>query len=528
MAEPTREQILSAGKKAYAAGDMAAANEIAAMLDKMYPEETPAAVSAAASAAEAEANDPSLLDRLGDTIDSASTSITDTLANYVGLDQEQHDMLGIEGQRQISGGEALIQGAGAFIGGVAGTVGDVVAEGYTELAPDVVKHGVEQATEALMETPLGQNGLALAQKGGKAWAAYEKKHPQAAKTIASALEIGLLVLPLGGKTLKSTGHNMLQKGLEQRTNAVAQKLAPKNKVEVKGRQGDSVQDWKGTRKYEPGYRDMEVAEEVATVKGFKPSWSSTHGHQKVKESTKKLRESLDQDIINAGNPQIDKTVFMDDLAKLVDEFADSDAALMLQKPSKDLAQNMLYKIYDMVEASDGSAGALLQIRRDFDDWVMDHGGKAFDPTEINGRNAAQKVIRDRINNAVNDAVPAVKVKEKLRRQHLQLEAKDILYDQMSEEAETLFGRLIGDITQQGHVGPVGAATILGSAGGALGISLGSGLVGAGAGVGAVAAYKALDSAARRKLLGSLIQAAGTTQADKLLLIDMLQAESSDR
>ena len=217
---------------------------------------------------------------------------------------------------------------------------------------------------------------------------------------------------------------------------------------------------------------------------------------------------------------------MDDLGKTVEDFADSDAALTLSGNAVDNAQKIMWQAHKMINESDGTTLGLLNARRKLDKWIQDNAGKAFDADEINGRNAAQKLIRNQINDAVHEAVPSVGVRDKLLDQHKLLTANDYLTDTMRSEGVDVFDRFVKNISK-GHVGPVGAVTTASAIGGALGLTVGTGAAGAAGGAALYTALKAANSATRKRVLGSMIAAAEVPRADKLILIDMLQAEKEN-
>lgn len=466
-----------------------------------------------------------LAQKLAGIRDRATQNLSDTMASYGGLTVAEDEIMeGVEGfgnARQIEAPEALLQA----LGGSAGALAEGLVTTAAHKIPEEAKEQITQMAMSALTTVIGQRGMDLMAEGGKAWEGFKKAHPETAKTLMSAVEIGTLALPAA-----KTGGKMIAKGQQQVTKRYTDMIQPIDKIAAgTGRGGRTVERGaiRRARTYEPGADDIELAKFVEDVPNAKSTRTATYNQEHVQNEVSRLAQELDDDIVRVGNPIFDKDSYMDDLGRVVEDFEKSEEALTLTGDAANTSKKILLKSIDIIDDSDGTARGLLQARRDLDKWLGENPGKAYDPQVVNAKNAAMKVIRDNINDKVDSLVPDVKVKDKLRHQHKLLRANDYLTDTMRAEGEDVFDRFMKKLSK-GHVGPVGAATSLSFLGGLLGMSTGA-TVGGGAlgGAAVYAAYKAANSATRRKVLGHILQKGAMSKADKMLLVDMLQQEATD-
>ena len=266
--EYTREEAMAAGKKAVAAGDIQAANEIAAMIDAMPVPQAPPVAPVA---------DTPLTDKLLGAYDKTVGSVADTMSSYSGLTVDEEETLGsdVEGYgsaRQIEGPEALLQGAGAVVGGASSAVMDTALEAVPDVVKDKAGDLAGAAFEKVADTDLGKRGIELAKKGGKAWEGFKKAHPETAKTIGAALEVGLILAPAG-----KVGSKMVQKGKDQVTNTFAKKIAPVDQIAAgTGRAGKTVEEGlTRARTYKSSADDLDLAQRISEVPGTKANRTAT-------------------------------------------------------------------------------------------------------------------------------------------------------------------------------------------------------------------------------------------------------------
>jgi hypothetical protein len=506
-----------------------------------------------------EAGEPSYLKRLSESVNVSEGQLADTMASLRGLDASEQAISGIPGPRPLydpqnttarnlmGSAEGLVQTAGAVAGvpiGMAGETAATALDAAGEMVPEGVKDYASGLLDQLLETSVGKWGMKQLEKAGKLTQDFKKKYPQEAKTLMAAFESGTLLAPvkkLQGPADKmgAAGTRMVEAGEQQTARRLSENLlAPPHKVGA----GDTVEKGLTRRRaYEATPYEMEMAKETATVPGINYNRSAAYNNMQVVKDARNRKKDLDRAILKEGNPEIDKDKVMDDLGGTVDSFDKSDASLTLSGDASKYAKDILWKAYELIDESDGTTLGLLDARRQLDRWIDSHPSKGYDPQIINGRNVAQKLIRDQINDVVDTTVPNAKVRESLRQQHLLLTAHDRLKDKIAAEGENVFGRLLSNISSASHVGPVGAlttATMLGGSSLFAGLPTGTAALVGGSGGTLYALMKGWNSPTRKKFLGNAIRetskainsGVGNAQElklDRMVLIDMLRAEAAE-
>jgi hypothetical protein len=91
----------------------------------------------------------------------------------------------------------------------------------------------------------------------------------------------------------------------------------------------------------------------------------------------------------------------------------------------------------------GLGSNLLQIRKDFDDWVREQkGSSVFDPTKESGFTTANRDIRTTINAFIDEKAPSANVKESLAKQTALYKAMDTIVPKAALEADTALRRAL--------------------------------------------------------------------------------------
>jgi hypothetical protein len=478
---------------------------------------------------------------------------TDTLSSWSGLEKKQGDMLGIESPRQIGTAEAAAQmGANVVAGmGTATMAGLSLADDTLTggAGKDLATAGIIKAFEALQSTTMGKKAIGLAMQGGDVWGAYKKFDPQTAKTIGAAVELGLMAVPgpkgfkvglPGGKTI---GNKLVQEGINSSRRVTSRKASAIERVLAdpigKGK-GDLVADpaYKGGRNYhEPTDWERARNKTVAKVDGVSVDNNAGKNHIAVREAARKERKLLEAEITKKGNPVIDKDVVGDDLGKLVEEIKDSDQWLSIKgnKEISDYGQNILQKALDGIDSSDGTALGLLQARRDFDKFLLDSAG-GWNPDRSAARDYASKLIRDRMNTHIAEAVPTVGFRKSLEKQSHLLDARDRFLDIAGKEGADMWDRMAKKVSGKFHVGPLGLKALAASAAASIGVVLN---LPATIGVSAVlGAFAGLSKAAKSRALGQALVQTGVKirsakgeplkalTAQRALILEMLKEVKS--
>jgi hypothetical protein len=430
--------------------------------------------------------DPSLADRFGQTYGRMTQEVSDIMADQMGTTQREQEMLGQPVSRDVGTLESGVRYGGAIASTIAGMTGDVVAEGLQEV-DDLTNNLLSDTAMTVLNSGLGKAAQKLFEAGGQHWDTFKTKHPETAQTIESAAEIGLLAAdaPI------------------RRAKGAAQMLAPSDKLATGRRTGES--SILRRRTYDPSKREAAVAMEASELPGWNNGRSKNYNFTVLEKEAAARRNVLDRDILKAGNPDVNLAGVNQRLADAADSIGDMDVGITLVGNSETQAKEMLKAAQRFIDESDGTAKGLLDARRRFDGWIEDNAGTAFDPDIINGRNAAQRVLRDILNEEVIAAVPDVDISGSLASQSRLLEARDSLFAQLPQEGMNPISRIIQGISS-GHVGPVGAWAILSGMGAGVAKAGGESLLAGGATGSAVwATWKALSRPERRQAIAVGLQ-----------------------
>lgn len=549
-----RNVLLDALALADKAGDQAAIADLSNQLSQM---------DAAAQGSPEAAPDESftLTDYVAGLTDSyhgAVGKLSDTMSNVSGLAGQEEELLGVpedQRTRQIGSAEASLQALGSSAGLLGDSIGSTIVAGADAVIPEAAQQYAKGALDELMSTQLGQNGLKLLQKGGKAWQAFQKKHPETAKSLVAAVDFGSLILPATkavgpvqgaakvtrpvtkgvGDAVEATGETLVRSSKTARAEDVAQLLAPKNRM---GKGGTTTETWARNRKYEPNDYNKAVAETVAEVPKVKPHRTATYNNQHVREAAEREARELEGRIMAEGNPVIvapkgsgiglpDGSIDLD----VLDDVLVGDA--------KKYAAKFLNKANEFIEESDGTALGLLKVRRKLDRWAEDNVGRNYDPTVVSARNVAQKAVRDNLNTLVDESVPNAGVRASLKKQSQLYSASDALQAKMKSEGVDMLDRFLKGLSTK-HLGPAGALGVTSAVAHALGYStLAAASTALGGAVGIAAAISMTPKGKARSILGKMIMGTGKAlkkatdpevikqlKADRLLMIDMLQTIAS--
>lgn len=519
--EYSREQLIAGVRKAAAAGDYKAANELAEVLDGMdTPEPTPEP---------APVEGPGFLERAGDTLGQAYEGVKDA---FTGTD-ENFDTSNIDpatmeafGTPTYSPAEQVQSAASRGLRGAGTVVADAAISAGKEVLPEGVQQAVGQGVEAVANS-------APAQALGAASDALKEASPEAHRRLGEVADIALM-----GKTPTYKGY-LNRKGAELKK---SQKKVPGNrKTKVQDMlepedgygKGSSDVDILGNARYGPSDIELQEIEAVAGVPKVRINRSARYNHGVVsKEATKRI-EDINKAIDKAGNPEMDIPILLDRIGSAVDDLAKSPEGFAVTGNVQAAANKMTEQARRMLEKTDGSANAVLQVRRDFDKWV-DRGNKgAYNPDTESAVSIAKEVVRNTLNQAVDQAVPSVKLLPKQQNVSALIRASDTLAKKGAKEAKSTVGRIWQKLSNMGALPSTGLA--LGATGAYYTGALGNPLIQALAAIAGTGylGTKAVQYGSRewRQALGTiakgadkLLKAGVITKADKLALIGLMEDE----
>ena len=543
--EYSRDEMLTALRKADEAGDRSAVVELSSMLEAHDADRQGEAVPEPSS---------SFGDKIAADVGKRNLELNDLIASLSGLEAQEQATLGTDvaasrrplydpennvAQNVAGSVEGVVQAGGNILGRAADTLGSAITSAggaVVEQIPPEIQAKISDAAHQVMDTPVGRTIMQGIQSGGALLEHVKKKYPQEYQSVASALEIGAVLTPskkVGGP-IEEFGERSLKAGQNQKRDQLAKLMTPDDRMKPGRDTGESK--WLRIREMEPNDFDLAVADAVSGAPKTSGARSATYNRQHTINAAREEGSRLRQEIYRAGDPKFNKDAFMDELGELVDNFKNTDEALVLSGDASSVAEKILWKAYELIDASDGTASGLLTARQQLDRWVEKNAGKAMNVDVISAKNVAQKLVRDRINAKVDELVPSVPVKDSLYKQHLLLTGADDLHLKMATEGKDPLERTMKNISKL-HVGPIGGLAILSTLGVGAGGVMGAAVPGLLGGAGLWAIFETATSATRKKILGALIKDVGRTiknadstlagqlKADRLVLMDMLQYES---
>jgi hypothetical protein len=161
----------------------------------------------------------------------------------------------------------------------------------------------------------------------------------------------------------------------------------------------------------------------------------------VQDEIGKSTDRLNKRIAARGNPKVD--------IKLIQQELDLDLNNLFKSPAffgnkaviahAKRMQNLANKL---VLDSDGTALGLLNARRELDRVLKANSPAVFDADFENAKSQAMRIIRNKLNASVAEAVPETDVLRQLKRQNLMFNALDTLTDKSNVEDLTAVARAL--------------------------------------------------------------------------------------
>ena len=537
QAQYTREQLIEGLNRAAAAGDNAAANEIAAMLDKMgEPESAP--------------------DAMFPKLTEATISAGERLAGLAGTPEEK---------------EAGLQpGIPRAVSELAGSAGGMIIGAVQDVTPDVVEQAVSEGLENLTEmakvplepvirlgTLMGESDMAqevlnTIQQSWSTHLARKESEPEYAATsreLEGLVDVGLLVTPAGKlKPVVATSTPLLEKGMELKRAGRGQGIGDRKSltrnilspIDGFGEGRTTTQGWLKKKTYEPTADELEMVNVISSIPEFNPKGTFTDNFNVIEDYIGRQANQLTAGISKAGNPKLDVEALISDIRTralngLADEVYDRKGKAKRIEQQLQLFKEKLGK---------GTALEVLEARKALDRALRKDSRSAEDSIATPSR-AGRRAISEATHEAIAAAVPDVAVQDLLRKQALSYRALDVVDEKRRIEANTTIGRLGQNISRTGVNLPRNPASQL-ATGYAAGNVVSSGAFPYFAGVAGSAAAiyglgKAAMSAQTKKFLGQLlvatdkaiVAAKGSPQmiqqlkADRAVIVSLVQETRFD-
>ena len=441
-------------------------------------------------------------------------------------------------------GEAIIPAAGdVMIEGV-----KIAGKVLSNVTPDVIENPTVNAVidigQAIAELPTVQEMIELAKENYPKYLAMAKEYPHYDRMIKNVFSIASLGtntkieagIDAVGDGLKSSAAKSTWKNRRENVSDMLSPIHPETSDMTTTMSPTRTEGMLNTIK--PNFTEQadEIIDITAMVPKLKPNGSFTGSRNAIYDEITSTAEKLKADIGKAGNPPLNVDV-VQQLQDSMDNFPES-IGFGLAGGTPKFATDLMTTAIRLVKESDGTAAGLLDARKQLDKFINKHQPKSLTQEYINSKAVAVSEIRTIMNEAVASAVPDVKVKDLLDKQHKLYKAWDVTGDKAIKEARTSIGRLWQKITEGRIVIPKTPMALRSLVGG-MTYWLGSGNLGFALGTVATVAtstigYDVLTGPKLRQGLGSLLTGTAalikTTKdtallkqlkADRLIVIGLL-------
>jgi len=495
----------------------------------------------------AEKEDKGFFDRVGERFEERSLQVSDTMESLV-----NEDIGAIQGGLQFAGK------------GVAGPVVDVLGEGIVSAAkglsfvtPDVIEEPAVNAFKDgwnwLTETGVGEAAGDAIKGGVEEYGKFKENNPQAAKTLESVINVGLLLAPVKskanasptvlGKAAAATGKAASKQLAKNKSTFVQDLISPTKTKKVKEAEvARTVESGVGPFKRSiitPTTREAEVASEVLKIKGVSQSKSVQQNYNAVNNANTKLAKRLESNVSKERAkiplPEISKSI--DDAVNILIE----ESPLIVGN-IQTTAKRVADKAKKLIASNPQTASGLLRSRKQFDTWVrgLPRGeSKLSADAAMESQSLTIKAVRNAMNDMLDSKVKNTVVKRELKRQSLLYEALENMTPKAASEYNTALGRawqnsvkvlptknkLVQQLAVIFGIGGLGAAAkfapiITGVGGGIIGLTLaGKALRSPKTKIVAAKLIKAVDKAILSSKNPSMVK---QLRADRALIVNTLK------
>lgn len=438
---------------------------------------------------------------------------------------------GPESLKQLTGyaiSEAVIPAFGELVVQGIKTFGDVAST----ITPDSLeKPIVEKAKKVwydMVNSATGEQVLAGAESALKGPEFYQEwkaeQSPQTVRDLESTINIAAFFAPTPKTKSISQDTNIVEEagsslvGMGKKQQAKRKRVDLENSFmpidekhakDILGGGGKFTMKDGKTYTYEPSAREVEMYDELSKINTIDKHMPFLTMRDNIKVSLEKLRKNTDSRVIELGNPKIPKGALGRNLQEQMEQLYINQDFIGIAGNEK-VAQATVSWLQSAISKSDGTAKGVLQVRRDFDQWIGATAPKALDPNTTNTRSMVVKRLRTYLNDAVEDAVPDAKVKESLKRQSLLYNAIDFIEPKFEKQSQTVMVKLGNAVQKAGFSIPRTPVGIVTTASIAASFLASKFLPLAAAGTGAVGAvgvaYQTMRSARGKVYVGNVIKA----------------------
>ena len=398
---------------------------------------------------------------LGDFVTNVKADLENRASEY---DQTLKDFKA----NKITYPEFLLQAYGK---GVFGSFLDISGEAITTglkgisfLIPDNVEKpvadAVVQGLDYIENTALGRKGIEALAEGVDAWDNFKEANPRAAKNIESVVNVAVVIAPVKTKvnappkpdaTKLSKAADKLRMAANAKEHGERKAFAldlttPKLTEQVRAERAKrTVQEGVlNTNTYQPTARELDIADAFASLPITKNN-SYQKNLQIVQSETRKMNDAL-QGRLRTYTNQIDDYAVQSRIDTSIDNLLSERLTMVGDEQTAKILNLMADKIDALWKKSDKTPAALYQVRRDFDDWVLNNKGDVFGSEKIDNIKTGATTLRNALNDVLEESVPDAGVKSSLRKQHLLLSGADELAVKAGNEAANSVARLWENVT----------------------------------------------------------------------------------
>jgi len=355
------------------------------------------------------------------------------------------------------------------VGQVGGFAGDFVFEGLKSIFRGIgnvtpgfieepIKRQLSSGFKKLLASKGGQAGMQALSEGIESYQAFKQKNPRTARNLESVVNIGDLMLLARGTTIGKplakvavrTGESLIasgERGIGSKLDDFVRKLVrPEQTKKVKEAQvGRTTETGIGPFKTSiiaPTPQELSAENAIKKIPGINEKFTNQRNFNVIQEHNVSLARQLETDLI-ANDFIFNKGELRNVLNEAKENLARNPA---ITGDAEKTADKLITEILRRVDASTAKGSSLLQVRKEFDQWVKQQkGSNIFDPNKENAFSIANREIRTSINNFLDSKSTNVAVKESLAEQSALFTGLNNVAFKAAIEADTAFLRSLDKI-----------------------------------------------------------------------------------
>ena len=256
------------------------------------------------------------------------------------------------------------------------------------------------------------------------WKNSSEENQRKARVLESTIDIASIIAPASkAKFLtdgwEDSGRKLVvagdKKKFTNKQEAVTDLLQPRNMGKGSGRVTEEGP--LRTKTYNPTEQEQLAINVVTGLPDIKPNRSATYNMNVVQDEIGKSTDRLNKRIAARGNPKVDAELIQQELTQDLNNLFKSPA-FFGNKAVVSHAKRMQNLANKLVLDSDGTALGLLNARRELDRVLKANSPAVFDADFENAKSQAMRIIRNKLNASVAEAVPETDVLRQLKRQNL--------------------------------------------------------------------------------------------------------------